>query len=137
MKANIEEVILKILEEGKSQNFSLPEGRQFLSDAFVALSALDFDYSQRILKGTRILDTFKSYESKVQSDLKERSFEFFWEIGTLQLIREGQIVNYPIKRYSAFVSDLGLDLSSIEGIISAGFLIQPEVFKVFQLAQVL
>ena len=127
-------VVNNILEQSKLIQEDSAESLQFCSDAFVALSAVEPDLVQTYLESTRVLPWFKKKEQKLLPEIKKITFQFFYELKTLQISKDGQTFHFPLTSATELLNEHDLNFQ-IEGIISRGFLLQPNVYEVSQLTE--
>ncbi len=127
------ELIDKILEESKSLKEDSSEFLEFCSQAFLALSAVDSNLVKKHLESTGTYLWFKDQENKVSHNLKNKKFQFFYELKTLQVIDNGVKNHYKLLSAKEILQERNLNLQ-IEGIISRGFLLQMESYQVINLA---
>lgn len=128
------ELIDKILEESKNLKEDSSEFLELCAQAFLALSAVDSNLVKKYLESTGTYLWFKEQENKVSNNLKNKKFQFFYELKTLQVIDNDGVKNhYKLLSAKEILQERNLNLQ-IEGIISRGFLLQMESYQVINLA---
>lgn len=127
------DLIENILKEFDKIKQGSAEELEFYSDAYLALSAVNPELVNQYLVSTRTLPWFKQLEKDLAPKIASLTYQFFYELKTLQIKTQKETKHYTLTSAREIIKEMELN-SSIEGIVSKGFLLQPETYKIIQLS---
>ena len=127
------DLIENILKEFDKIKQGSAEELEFYSDAYLALSSVNPELVNQYLVSTRTLPWFKQLEKDLAPKIAGLTYQFFYELKTLQIKTQKETKHYTLTSAREIIKEMELN-SSIEGIVSKGFLLQPETYKIIQLS---